>query len=65
MVRIQGGRPEDYAQATVDLLDAMERGDDPGSRLRAFARQRMNWKGEAERLAIFYRGLLDEQPCAT
>ena len=60
---IDGGRPSDYAQAVLRLVETIERGDDPGSRLGEYAFKHMVWEKEATKIAQLYLTLLGK-PCA-
>jgi glycosyltransferase involved in cell wall biosynthesis len=51
---IEGGDPVDYAQAAVRLVEAIERGADPGTNLREVALKNMVWEGEAAKIAQLY-----------
>jgi hypothetical protein len=42
----------------VRLVEAAQGGQDPGSRLRAFSQNHMNWETEAVKIARLYRELL-------
>jgi glycosyltransferase involved in cell wall biosynthesis len=55
---IEGGEPLEYARATLRLVEAIERGDDPGARLHALAFQHLRWEGEAVKIAQLYLQLL-------
>jgi glycosyltransferase involved in cell wall biosynthesis len=55
---IPGETPRDYAAAAVRLVEAAQGGQDPGSRLRAFSQNHMNWETEAVKIARLYRELL-------
>ena len=61
---IEGGTPADYARAVARMVESIERGADPGSRLRALACQHMVWEEEAVKIAQLYLKLLGK-PCAT
>jgi len=61
---IQGGTPKDYADATIQLLSAIEAGNDAGPRLQRFAQERLNWQEQANGIGKLYRSLL-EMPCVT
>jgi glycosyltransferase involved in cell wall biosynthesis len=59
---IRGGEPEEYARAAVRLIEAIDRGADPGGKLRVLAQHYMNFDSEAEKLAGLYLALI-EKPC--
>jgi len=59
---INGGSPIEYAKAAVRTIEAIERGDDPGSDLHKLAVGHMTWEGEATKIARLYLQLLG-QPC--
>lgn len=61
---IEGGTPRDYARAVARVVERIERGADPGTRLRELAYQHMVWEGEAAKIARLYLKLLGK-PCAT
>jgi glycosyltransferase involved in cell wall biosynthesis len=65
MKRIQGGSPADYAKAAFDLIQVIENGADPGSRLRQWALKHMIWDHEAEKIANLYLRLQRNKRCAT
>ena len=58
IIMIEGGVPEDYAQAVHKLLERIDGGEDPGSKLRHWALQHMIWETEAEKIAFLYLNLL-------
>jgi glycosyltransferase involved in cell wall biosynthesis len=55
---IQGGKPRDYAEAVVSLIEAIETGADPGGTLHALAREHMTWEKESAKIAQLYLQLL-------
>jgi glycosyltransferase involved in cell wall biosynthesis len=55
---LQSKAPVDYARAVLRFVEAIDRGEDPGMRLRAFALSHMNWETEADKLAKLYLHLL-------
>jgi glycosyltransferase involved in cell wall biosynthesis len=59
---LNGGSPVEYAKAAVRMIEAIERGDDPGSDLHKLAVGHMTWEGEATKIAHLYLQLLG-QPC--
>jgi glycosyltransferase involved in cell wall biosynthesis len=61
---IEGGEPSKYARAVLRLVEAIERGDDPGARLRALAFEHLRWENEVVKIARLYLQLLDK-PCVT
>ena len=61
---ISGGEPFDYARAACELVEAIERGEDPGARLRARAALHLTWENQAVNVGHLYRRLL-EKKCAS
>lgn len=59
---IDGGEPVDYARAAVQLVEAIDKGMDPGARLRKTALKHMVWEKEAIKIAQLYARLLGK-PC--
>jgi hypothetical protein len=59
---IHGGSPADYARAVIDLIQSIEKGADPGSRLRQWALTHMTWEIEAAKIAQLYVRLQGKQP---
>ena len=57
-VPISGGQPGDYADAAVELIQAMEKGGHPGGELRAFAFEHMIWENEADKIGGLYLELM-------
>lgn len=55
---INGGTPETYANAIINMLDRINNGDDIGRRLQGVVQQKYVWEREAEKLANFYLKLL-------
>jgi glycosyltransferase involved in cell wall biosynthesis len=55
---IDGGTPETYASAIIELLDRINKGEDVGGKLREVAYRYYVWENEAEKLANFYLNLL-------
>lgn len=55
---IDGGTPETYADAIINMLDRINSGDAIGRRLQSVAHQNYVWEREAEKLASFYLKLL-------
>jgi len=55
---ISGGQPSDYADAAVELIQAMEKGGHPGGELRAFAFEHMIWENEADKIGGLYLELM-------
>lgn len=60
---IHGGHPIDYARAALQLVESVEKGSDPGARLRRAALNHMVWEKEAVKIARLYLRLL-RRPCA-
>jgi glycosyltransferase involved in cell wall biosynthesis len=60
---IKSEEPADYAKAVVWMIEKIERGADPGAKLRELALKHMVWEGEAKKIAHLYRNLL-QNPCA-
>jgi glycosyltransferase involved in cell wall biosynthesis len=60
---IDGGGPVDYARAAVQLVEAIDKGMGPGTRLRKAALKHMVWEKEAAKLAQLYLRLLGKR-CA-
>jgi glycosyltransferase involved in cell wall biosynthesis len=60
---IEGGAPADYAQAACSLAQAIERGENPGARLRARAAAHLTWETQAAQVGRLYRRLV-EGKCA-
>jgi glycosyltransferase involved in cell wall biosynthesis len=58
VVTIQGGRPEEYAEAILTLLDRLDRGEKVGERLQSASRNFFLWDHEGDKLAKFYCQLL-------
>ncbi|GJQ22983.1 MAG: glycosyltransferase [Planctomycetia bacterium] len=58
IISINGGTPEMYATAIINMLDRINNGDDVGKRLQKAAQQKYVWEREAEKLANFYLKLL-------
>jgi glycosyltransferase involved in cell wall biosynthesis len=56
--------PVDYARAVLRFIEAIDRGEDPGMRPRAFALSHMNWETEADKLSELYLRILG-RPCTT
>jgi glycosyltransferase involved in cell wall biosynthesis len=56
---IKGGAPADYARAITAMIERIERGADPGSKLRQLALKHMVWEGEARKIAQLYLDLLE------
>lgn len=54
--------PMEYARAVLDLVESIEKGEDPGMLLRTFALSQMNWETEAGKLSNLYLRLLG-RPC--
>lgn len=61
---IKSEEPADYAKAVVLMIEKIEGGADPGSKLRELALKHMVWEGEAKKIAHLYRSLLGK-PCVT
>jgi glycosyltransferase involved in cell wall biosynthesis len=59
---IDGGEPIDYALAAVQLIATIEKGMDPGARLRKAALKHMVWERESAKIAQLYLRLL-KRPC--
>jgi glycosyltransferase involved in cell wall biosynthesis len=55
---ISGGQPADYAQAILETLRRLEKGENPGSRLQRAAAAHMIWENEAEKIAQLYLQIL-------
>jgi hypothetical protein len=62
LVRIDGGKPADFAKAMVDMIERIDAGLDPGADLRAIAACHMAWEGEVEKIHSLYSQIL-ERPC--
>jgi len=60
---IKGGEPVDYAREAVRLVEAIEKGKDPGEKLREVALKHMLWEKEAVKIAQLYLRLV-EKTCA-
>jgi glycosyltransferase involved in cell wall biosynthesis len=60
---IKGGEPIDYARPAVELVEAIEKGADPGQKLRELALKHMLWEKEAAKIAQLYLRLV-EKKCA-
>jgi phenylacetate-CoA ligase len=61
---IKSERPDDYARAAVQLIEAIEKGVDPGEKLRQSALKHLVWEKEAAKIAEFYLSLLG-RTCGT
>lgn len=61
---IEGGEPVDYALALVQFVKAIEKGQNPGSKLRDLAFKHMMWEGEAKKIADLYLQLLGNHSLA-
>jgi hypothetical protein len=59
---IESDDPVVYAKAIVQMLEAIERGENPGLELREFALRNMVWEKEAHKIAKLYLELLGK-PC--
>ncbi len=57
---IESDDPCVYAKAVVKMLDGIERGENPGNKLRDFALRNMIWEKEANKIAELYLQLLEE-----
>jgi glycosyltransferase involved in cell wall biosynthesis len=55
---IKGGTPVDYADAILRTLVDIERGANPGARLRRAAVRYMTWENEADKIAQLYLRIL-------
>ena len=54
-----GGTPDDYARGVLRWVEAINRGADPGAKLREVARKSMTWEGELAKVAELYLQLLE------
>jgi glycosyltransferase involved in cell wall biosynthesis len=58
---IQGGTPDDYAQAIARTLRAIEAGENSGVRLRRIGATHMIWENEANKIAHLYLRILGRE----
>lgn len=58
IVILSGEEPRQYAEAVLGLVEAIERGHDPGASLRQTGMRHLAWEREAEKLGRFYLALL-------
>lgn len=65
LIILKDGGPVDYAKAVLHLLEAIESGVDPGSKLRETVSEHMSWEGEASKIARLYLRLLGKTCTAT